>query len=290
MREELTSEFKAEAAKDQCRPIEFYDLYLGSQDTCDSLTLYFTSANSPVTFYNLDGDSKTYIPLRLKRGNVVVSGQLEIEALQVDFDNAEGAWNTILATKDIKGKRIVIRKAFLDLLNDPSHVKVLFSGILNCFREITETSAKIELKPKIRTLNFETGNLQQLYCEYIFGDEFCGFDPSSTKIIDQTIDAGSTTTEIFDNDRTETEDYFTSGVIWFTSGANIGEVRGVAKYDAATRKIYPDYALPHTPEAGDTYDIAQGCDKSYTVCKNRFANQANFGGHKDIPPLINPKF
>ena len=57
---------------------------------------------------------------------------------------------------------------------------------------------------------------------------------------------------------------------------------------AALAQEGPTPALPQAPAAGDLYMIERGCDKSFDVCRNRFANQANFGGFKNIPQLINP--
>ena len=78
------------------------------------------------------------------------------------------------------------------------------------------------------------------------------------------------------------------GVIQFTSGFNSGLKRKVVDFIVAEHKLILDYALAQAPLAGDTYSVEKGCDKSFDVCKNRHNNQANFGGFKHIPQLINP--
>ena len=99
-----------------------------------------------------------------------------------EFDNVDRLWSNWLNTVDLRGKRVVVRKVFLDLLNDQTHAKVMFDGIINSVSELTELSVKIECKSKLKSLSLETGRLQQLYCNYIFGDEFCGLDISTTRI------------------------------------------------------------------------------------------------------------
>lgn len=286
--QDLTTQYKDEAQKQENRPIELYDFYLGSQGPCDSLTYYFCTDNKRCQFWNLDGVLQYYIPLRIKRSAVPASNQLEIEAVSGEFDNVDRAWSNWLNTIDLRGRRVVIRKVFLDLLTDQTHAKVMFDGIVNAVAELTEISIKIECKSKLKSLAVETGRMQQLYCSYIFGDEFCQFNVAATRIDGQTADEGSSTRFVIDAARTEADDFWNDGVIQFTSGVNNGLKRKVVDFIAAEYKLILDYALPQAPDAGDTYSVEKGCDKSFDVCKNRHNNHANFGGFKHIPQLINP--
>lgn len=40
-----------------------------------------------------------------------------------------------------------------------------------------------------------------------------------------------------------------------------------------------------TLNIGDTVDIAWGCDRAPTTCRDKFSNMVNFGGHNLIPPI-----
>ena len=286
--QDLTVQYKDEAVKDANRPIELYDLYLGSQNSCDSQTFYFCTDNRRVYFWNLDSILQYYQPIKVNRSSIPASNQLEIEAVSGEFDNVDRLWSNWLNTIDLRGKRVVVRKVFLDLLNDQTHAKVMFDGIINAVSELTELSAKIECKSKLKSLSFETGRLQQLYCNYIFGDEFCQLDVSTTRLNSQTVDAGSTTVAVIDAARAEADDWWNDGIIQFMSGGNQGLKRKVVDFISVQHKLILDYALPQAPEVGDLYTIERGCDKSFDVCRNRFNNQANFGGFKNIPQLINP--
>ncbi len=286
--QDLTVQYKDEAVKDANRPIELYDLYLGSQNSCDSQTFYFCTDNKRVYFWNLDSVLQYYQPIKVNRSSIPASNQLEIEAVSGEFDNVDRLWSNWLNTIDLRGKRVVVRKVFLDLLSDQTHAKVMFDGIINAVSELTELSAKIECKSKLKSLSLETGRLQQLYCNYIFGDEFCQLDVSTTRLNGQMVDAGSTTGAVIDAARVEVDDWWNDGIIQFMSGVNQGLKRKVVDFISVQHKLVLDYALPQVPATGDLYTIERGCDKSFDVCRNRFNNQANFGGFKNIPQLINP--
>ena len=286
--QDLTTQYKDEAVKDANRPIELYDLYLGSQNSCDTQTFYFCTDNKRVYFWNLDGVLQYYQPIKVNRSSIPASNQLEIEAVSGEFDNVDRLWSNWLNTVDLRGKRVVVRKVFLDLFNDQTHAKVMFDGIINAVSELTELSVKLECKSKLKSLSLETGRLQQLYCNYIFGDEFCQLDVSTTRLNGQTIDTGSTTAAVIDAARVEADDWWNDGIVQFMSGGNQGLKRKVVDFISAQHKLILDYALPQAPAVGDLYTIERGCDKSFDVCRNRFNNQANFGGFKNIPQLINP--
>ena len=286
--QDLTTQYQNEAAKVTNRPIELYDLYLGSQNSCDSQTFYFCTDNRRVYFWNLNGVLQYYQPIAVKRSSIPASNQLEIEAVSGEFDNVDRLWSNWLNTVDLRGKRVVVRKVFLDLLNDQTHAKVMFDGIINAVSELTELSVKLECKSKLKSLSLETGRLQQLYCNYIFGDEFCQLDVSTTRLNGQVIGAGSTTAYVIDTARTEADDWWNDGIIQFMSGVNQGLKRKVVDFISSQHELTLDYALPQAPAAGDLYTIERGCDKSFDVCCSRFNNQANFGGFKNIPQLINP--
>jgi uncharacterized phage protein (TIGR02218 family) len=194
-----------------------------------------------------------------------------------ELDNVDRLWSGFLNTIDLRGKRVVMRKVFLDLLTDPMHAKVMFDGIINAVAELTETSVKIECKSKLKSLSVETGRMQQLYCSYIFGDEFCSFNVAGTRLTGQVVGAGSGASFIIDPARIEADDFWNDGIVCFTSGQNNGLKRKIADFISADHKVILDYALPHAPAISDTYSIERGCDKSFDACKNRFANQAISG-------------
>lgn len=284
----LTPEFIAESAKQQNRPRELWDFYLGAQNVKDANTYHFCSDNIRLTFWNLDGDVQEYLPLSLTRDGINSNSDMSTDTLSGEFDNADLAWSRWIAdpqTGDLRGKRVVVRRIFKDLMTDKAHCKILFDGIVSGVESLTFEKAIISVRSLMNSLDVETGCLQSIDCDYILGDEWCGY--VNTPVTGQTIDAGSTTTAIIDAARTEADDYWKDGFITFKSGQNIGQIRTIINFDLATKTLLLDYALPYTPAAGNTYDIRRGCDQAYDTCKNKFANQANFSGCKDIPQAMN---
>ena len=287
--EDLTSKIKLEDTKEQNAPLEFYDIYLGDQSTPDSDTHYFVAAEETIIFYNLADTpaSKDYLPLRMNRTASRKTTTLEIETISTNFDNVDQAWSAFVFSTDLRGKRIVIRRSYRNLLSSGNNAKIIFDGIINKVLDITEEKISIELKIKqFRSLSYQTGRMYQLYCGYVFGGTRCGFDKTSTDVTG-TSDSG-TTGYMVDAARTETEDYWKDGYITFSSGNNNGETRMIKEWDWNNDKFTFDYALPNAVEAGDNYTLYQGCDKSLTKCKSRFANQSNFGGFPHIPQEMNP--
>jgi len=287
MTQTLTTEFKNEAAKSQNRPIELYDIYLGSQSVCDDQTYHYCTTNKRISFFNLDGGVQNYDPFRITREPIPASNQLEVEMFAGEFNNTDRVWSDWSNNKDLRGKRVVVRKVFLDLLTDATHSKIIFDGEINALAELSETSAKIQVRSKLKSLSVQPGAMQQLYCNWIFCDEFCGINVATVSAADQTIDIGSTENEIVDAARIEDDDYWIDGLIRFLTGKNTGEERQVVDFISAQNKIVLDYGLPEVPDVGDTYTIERGCDKCLSTCTNRFGNQANFLGFVDIPILIN---
>lgn len=74
-----------------------------------------------------------------------------------------------------------------------------------------------------------------------------------------TIDASSTTTALRDAALTQANDFFNGARVVALSGTagNLGQVRNVTDFLAATDDLVLDHALPATPAAGDTYNLVR---------------------------------
>ena len=73
--QDLTVQYKNEAVKEENRPVELYDFYLGSQNSCDTQTFYFCTDNRRIYFWNLDGVLQYYQSLRIKRSAIPASNR-----------------------------------------------------------------------------------------------------------------------------------------------------------------------------------------------------------------------
>jgi uncharacterized phage protein (TIGR02218 family) len=75
-------------------------------------------------------------------------------------------------------------------------------------------------------------------------------------------------------------EFFTNGVLTWTSGSNNNDKYEIKQYTVAGSTRTVNLFLPTTYpiQVGDTFSISAGCDKTLTTCKNKFNNVINFGG------------
>lgn len=75
--------------------------------------------------------------------------------------------------------------------------------------------------------------------------------------------------------------YFSLGLITFTSGSNDGYTREIKRddEDEVAGHISVWDQLPAAVQVGDTFTIRPGCDRRFTTCKDKYANQLNFHGY-----------
>jgi uncharacterized phage protein (TIGR02218 family) len=78
---------------------------------------------------------------------------------------------------------------------------------------------------------------------------------------------------------------FTAGLLTWTSGANRGGAVEVKRHEGGTDQALLELWQP-TAEAiaaGDGFTVTPGCDKSFSTCRDRFANAVRFRGFPHIP-------
>ncbi len=104
--------------------------------------------------------------------------------------------------------------------------------------------------------------------------------------------AGVIATRTDDSDFTATltesravDGWFTNGVIKWTSGANAGLYNQVRAWTRSTNRIQVWGAARWPVAVSDTFEIVPGCDKTFSMCKTRFANSINFRGENLLPGL-----
>lgn len=125
-------------------------------------------------------------------------------------------------------------------------------------------------------------NLYQPGCMNTLYDAPCGKSKTALSVSNAVTSSPTPTKSVFDTTLAQATDYFSLGVVRFTSGQNNGVARTIRKFDSGglVTLIAP---LPFVPAAGDTFTIYPGCDKTLTTCTSRFGNQARFRGVPFIP-------
>ena len=80
-------------------------------------------------------------------------------------------------------------------------------------------------------------------------------------------------------------DWFTHGVLTWTSGPRNGRVERIADHrrqgEDALLYLVPVEGVQ--PEPGNTFSILAGCDKSFASCRQKFANHLRFRGFPHLP-------
>ena len=281
----LPAALVTEKAKTQVAIAELFDFVLDTQ------TLKFTSYTKDVDFFDLNGAAATYTSIPIAREGAETNVDMRIDAIRIIVDNVSKAMSSYIANNEFRGRRLVIRRVFTNLLSDNTYFQPVFDGIMDR-PLIGNTRAQIEAVSRLGFLS-RTGprRMYQLRCNWRFAvappDSGCANGISAATLKDkktgQTVDAGSTATVVKDADRTEATHYWKIGIVTFTGGTavNIGVKRRVVA--SQTGQFTVDVALPATPAPGDAYEIERDCDLSFEDCQNRFANTGNFGGFPSIP-------
>jgi len=84
---------------------------------------------------------------------------------------------------------------------------------------------------------------------------------------------------------TPPDDYFKGGMLTWTAGDNAGLEMEVKEYTAASGLTVLQLLMPYTVQAGDTFSVHTGCDKSLQTCITKFGNVLNFRGEPYVPGL-----
>jgi uncharacterized phage protein (TIGR02218 family) len=163
----------------------------------------------------------------------------------------------------------------LKLDNDISMGKLMLRrGVLG---EISVSKGKFTAEIQGNAAKVQAGKSRvvQSQCDAILGDSRCKYPVAiQTGTITNTPD----TKTIVDTSRTEATDFFKGGYVTFTSGDCKDLSMEVFAYDGTTKTITLFLPMPRPFVVGDTYQIRQGCNRTFATCKNSFNNVINFRG------------
>jgi len=147
----------------------------------------------------------------------------------------------------------------------------------------TDNSFRAELRGLAARLDQPTGRVYGRRCDARLGDGRCrvalsAFRASGTVVAADTLQASVSDLSGF------ASGWFGFGVLTFTSGALAGRVVDIAGHQAGNpARLTFWLPLPESPAAGDAFEIAAGCDKTFSTCKAKFANGLNFQGFPHMP-------
>lgn len=174
---------------------------------------------------------------------------------------------------------------------DPSLGRVvIFKGT---FGQISwdETNFEVDVVSASKLLGRVLGWTYTSTCRHkLFGGAeagrlgYCGLNSASFTFTG-TVSAVAVPKWKFGTGLVNPDGYFSAGVLTWTSGNNAGLSSTVKKYASGNIDLYVPTAF--AIQAGDTFSIQAGCDKTLETCKTKFNNVNNFGGFPHIQPDVN---
>lgn len=140
-----------------------------------------------------------------------------------------------------------------------------------------------EVRGLTQRLSQTIGELYSASCRATFADSRCKIDPT-TYTVTGTVSRVASNREFVDFTRTETSSLFNFGKITFSSGANNGLSMEVKEFISGGKVILV-LPMPYSINAGDSYSMIQGCDKTLQTCTGQYNNVVNFRGEPHVPGL-----
>lgn len=293
-----SSEFLRRKAERISQPIEIWDVHLGSTTVVDSNTLFFAVTNSNIRFYSfVDGTPRIFLGTGMTRSPIARHIDSKIDNVELSLENVDRTFSALFTSIDLRGKRIIIRKIFADLIaraaeSDGDNFIVMFDGVLDA-----PTLNQSRLSAQARNNFFNSLTFQvprrtfQGLCTYRFGNSGdCANHRTQAQLYDtrtgQTVDQVRSQVVFFDGARTEgSGDYWAPGIIEMTGGTsgNIGVKRRIVQ-STATGDLFLESNFPSMVVAGDEYTIQRDCGHTLDKdCRDRFLNNSEFGGFVTIP-------
>jgi uncharacterized phage protein (TIGR02218 family) len=240
----------------------------------DSRVFCFTDADHDISF-----DKKLYLSGSYFTPSAIFSSN----ELGKDNFMVSGVMDKKFISKDelIAGNfaEAYLEVFLLDLNDDMPKKTILKTG---WFGDIKYEKSKFNAE--IISLGAKTNNLigkcYSSSCRAEFADQYCGVKKQEYVFIG-AVTGLSQVNSFLDKDREEPDDYFTKGILEFTSGKNKGKKYTVSYFIES--RICLDSLFDLNIAIGDQYNIIAGCDKSITSCITKFNNALNFRGEPYIP-------
>lgn len=169
---------------------------------------------------------------------------------------------------------------------DTSQRVLMRTGTLGEVRR-SGTAFTAEVRGLAHYLNQPRGRLFQYSCDADLGDRRCGVD-----VVSPTYRGTGAVAEVTSGRRfvaaglaSYTDQWFTRGLLRFTSGANSGQAIEIKAHrlagGAAVIELWQEPA--QVVALGDAFTATAGCDKQLATCRAKFSNVANFRGFPHMP-------
>lgn len=224
----------------------------------------------------------TYLSMpRLVRGSIRVERGVDVPEQQIEIHEANGEIIAMLARgffnrADYEMSRIFAADKSLQW-TDPL---IRFCGRVNSIDEVTRTSAKLTIKSRLDDIDKDYPlDVIEPDCNAVLFDSRCGL-AASAYVQTETASVGSTKLKLLSG-LTAADNYFTQGVLTFTSGTMSGISYMVKSYVGDV--VVPAYPFLDSPTSGTTFSITPGCDKTLATCQSKYGYDPSSGSSAAAP-------
>lgn len=174
--------------------------------------------------------------------------------------------------------------------NGTSNEKVVtFTGTLGTI-SWTEDGFQADVQSQMRNLSVNIGTPVTAACSHQLFDQFgaqtigaCTLNKATYTFTSAVTSIQTAKSKFTATSLTQAANYFTNGVLKFTSGNNSGLSVEIKQHDVGgVLTLFLPTAFQFV--VGDTFTIIAGCDKTMATCQTKFNNFVNFGGYPHIKP------
>ena len=247
----------------------------------DATTLGFTDHDRPLAFDGTTFEASTGFTaseikdqIGLSVDNLEVTGALSSGHLD-EADLAAGFYD------DAKVEIFRVNWA------DPAQRVLMRSGSLGEVKR-AGIAFSAEVRGLAHYLQQPKGRLYQYTCDADLGDARCTVDLTSPTYRGHgsVLAVASPRSFTASGLAAFASDWFTRGLLTFTSGAALGQAIEIKSHTVAANgtvsvELWAAARLPLTP--GQTFTLTAGCDKTLATCRSKFANAPNHRGFPTIP-------
>ena len=206
-------------------------------------------------------------------GGGEVVGALDADSLSEE-DLAAGLWDSAKV------------EMFLVNWRAPQERTRLRAGEIGEVRR-TGRAFTAELRSAMHRLDVTRGRLYAATCDAELGDARCGRDVTGPQFrgTGAVLEAVSRFEIVAQGLDGYGEGWFRGGLLSWMSGSNAGRVSQIRdhRWHGASVRLAFWQGIAAAAGPGDAFAVTAGCDKSFEMCRGRFANAENFRGFPHMP-------
>lgn len=200
-------------------------------------------------------------------GGAEVSGALSAASIE-ETDLLNGAWD---------GARVELWRVDWQA---PQHRILMHVGVVGEVRR-SGGAFVAELRSLAHALGQERGRIYSANCDADLGDARCGFALDASPFVGVITITSASADELTAALPLVPDGFYTNGRVLFLDGVNDGAQAHVRDHRDGALTLWTP--LAQAPAQGDSFRLTAGCDKTFTTCRARFNNVANFRGFPHLP-------